>query len=177
MGRHEQQLETLAAISRLLAARSGQRQLLAAVLEELEHKLDMRRAINHWKAAGLDFSRILDMPKPAPGGPVRRSSTGSSWTPANVFSSRWTRWKYHGLTLIAVGLVARSRPRRLLHVAAAAFTAGVLIFSGCLYAYVLTGAKPWAMIVPVGGLLLLLGWLGVLMAMLLPPAATVNPNT
>jgi Nif-specific regulatory protein len=43
MGRHEQQLETLAAISRLLAARSGQRQLLAAVLDELEHTLDMRR--------------------------------------------------------------------------------------------------------------------------------------
>jgi hypothetical protein len=81
------------------------------------------------------------------------------WTPANVFSSRWTRWKYHGLALIAVGLIASSRPRRLLHVAAA-FTAGVLIFSGCLYAYVLTGAKPWAMIVPVGGMLLLLGWLG-----------------
>ena len=58
---------------------------------------------------------------------------------------------YHGLALIAVGLLASGRSRRLLHVAAAAFSAGVLIFSGCLYAYVLTGAKPWAMIVPVGG--------------------------
>jgi Nif-specific regulatory protein len=43
MRRHEQQLETLAAISRLLAVRSGQRQLLAAVLDELQQKLDMRR--------------------------------------------------------------------------------------------------------------------------------------
>jgi len=43
MGRHEQQLETLASISRLLAAGSGQRQLLSTVLEELERKLDMRR--------------------------------------------------------------------------------------------------------------------------------------
>ncbi|MFP5504917.1 MAG: glutamate synthase-related protein, partial [Gammaproteobacteria bacterium] len=30
-------------------------------------RLDMRRAISHWKAAGLDFSRILHMPVPAPG--------------------------------------------------------------------------------------------------------------
>jgi glutamate synthase (NADPH/NADH) large chain len=29
--------------------------------------LNMRRAINHWKARGLDFSRILTMPKAAPG--------------------------------------------------------------------------------------------------------------
>ena len=30
-------------------------------------KLDMRRAINHWKASGLDFSKILYMAKPEPG--------------------------------------------------------------------------------------------------------------
>jgi len=30
-------------------------------------KLDTRRAINHWKASGLDFSKILYMPTPAPG--------------------------------------------------------------------------------------------------------------
>ena len=30
-------------------------------------KLDMRRAINHWKAAGLDFSKLLHTPKAAPG--------------------------------------------------------------------------------------------------------------
>jgi Nif-specific regulatory protein len=43
MERHEQQLEALAAISRLLAAASGQRQLLAAVLDELDRNLNMRR--------------------------------------------------------------------------------------------------------------------------------------
>jgi len=30
-------------------------------------RLDMRRAIRHWKAAGVDLSRILHMPIPAPG--------------------------------------------------------------------------------------------------------------
>ncbi|MCL4205612.1 MAG: sigma 54-interacting transcriptional regulator [Pirellulaceae bacterium] len=43
MERHEQQLETLAAVSRLLAAPSGQRQLLAAVLDELDRRLHMQR--------------------------------------------------------------------------------------------------------------------------------------
>ena len=43
MERHERQLETLASISRLLAVRSGQRELLAAVLSELEHRLAVRR--------------------------------------------------------------------------------------------------------------------------------------
>jgi len=78
---------------------------------------------------------------------------------------------YHGLALIAVGLLAGHRPRRLWSAAAAAFTVGVLIFSGCLYAYVLSGAKPWALVVPVGGVLLLLGWLSFLLAVLLPPAS------
>ncbi len=30
-------------------------------------RLDMRRAIDHWKAAGLDYSRILHKPEPGPG--------------------------------------------------------------------------------------------------------------
>ncbi len=33
-------------------------------------RLDMRRALNHWKARGLDFSRILHKPDTAPGEPV-----------------------------------------------------------------------------------------------------------
>ena len=30
-------------------------------------KLNMRKAVNHWKAKGLDFSRLLAKPEPAPG--------------------------------------------------------------------------------------------------------------
>ncbi len=43
MERHEQQLETLESISRLLAVQSGQRELLTAVCGELERKLEVRR--------------------------------------------------------------------------------------------------------------------------------------
>ena len=40
---HERQLETLAAVCQLLAVRSGQRELLAAVLDVLEQRLAVRR--------------------------------------------------------------------------------------------------------------------------------------
>lgn len=38
---------------------------------------------------------------------------------------------------------------------------GTLIFSGLLYAYVLSGIKIFAMIVPIGGVLMMLGWFGI----------------
>ena len=38
---------------------------------------------------------------------------------------------------------------------------GMIIFSGLLYLYVITGIKVFAMFVPIGGLLMILGWLGV----------------
>ena len=39
------------------------------------------------------------------------------------------------------------------------FTAGVIIFSGSLYILALTGIKIFGAITPIGGLLLMLGWL------------------
>src|SRR5690606_19336922 len=38
-------------------------------------RLDTRRALHHWKAAGLDLSRILHMPTPAPDVAVRHCET------------------------------------------------------------------------------------------------------
>lgn len=43
------------------------------------------------------------------------------------------------------------------------FFAGILLFSGSLYLYTLTGTKFWAMITPVGGVLFLLGWVFLLL--------------
>lgn len=65
---------------------------------------------------------------------------------------------YHALAILAVGIVAQRSPNRWLHAAGALFCIGVLIFSGGLYVYVLTGAKLWAMIVPIGGVAFLIGW-------------------
>lgn len=64
----------------------------------------------------------------------------------------------HALALVCVGIIVTGQPRRTFAAAAVAFCGGVVLFSGCLYAYVLTGAKAWAMIVPLGGVLFLAGW-------------------
>jgi uncharacterized membrane protein YgdD (TMEM256/DUF423 family) len=67
---------------------------------------------------------------------------------------------YHALALSVVGVLSSRAPRRSLNIAGGLFSLGVLVFSGCLYLYVLTGAKPWAMIVPLGAVSLMLGWMG-----------------
>ncbi len=68
---------------------------------------------------------------------------------------------YHALALLALGLLAERRPTatRTVSAAACCFLTGVLIFSGCLAALALSGVKILGAIVPLGGLLLLAGWL------------------
>src|SRR3954468_4389718 len=46
---------------------------------------------------------------------------------------------YHALALLAVGMLAARDRSGLLNAAGAAMTLGTLIFSGCLYALVLSG--------------------------------------
>jgi uncharacterized membrane protein YgdD (TMEM256/DUF423 family) len=66
---------------------------------------------------------------------------------------------YHGLALLAVGLLSQTRPSRLLTIAGFCFVFGCLGFSGGLYAYAVTGMKGFGMfIVPAGGVLFLAGW-------------------
>lgn len=67
---------------------------------------------------------------------------------------------YHALALVALGLLATIRSPAPAGLAAAAwsFLAGTLIFSGCLAVLALTGIKILGAIVPIGGVLLILGW-------------------
>ncbi len=65
---------------------------------------------------------------------------------------------HHALALLAVGLIAVQRPSHLLNAAGAAMTLGAVIFSGCLYALVLTGQRWLGAVVPIGGVLLIVGW-------------------
>jgi len=78
---------------------------------------------------------------------------------------------YHGLALLAVGLLAQTRPSRRLTIAGVCFVAGVVGFSGGLYAYTLSGEK-WIgqFIVPVGGILFLVGWAALALAVCVPKA-------
>ncbi len=65
----------------------------------------------------------------------------------------------HALALLAVGLIKIRCDGRMLSLAAWAFVAGVLMFSGGLYGYVLTEVKPLVGIVPIGGAMFIAGWL------------------
>lgn len=67
---------------------------------------------------------------------------------------------YHALALVAVGLLAAQVHSRWLTAAGWAFLAGIVLFSGSLYARVLTGMTvPFVHVVPVGGLAWIVGWL------------------
>jgi len=67
---------------------------------------------------------------------------------------------YHGLALVALGMLAPARPAvpGLVACAGWCFLLGTAIFSGCLAALALTGLRPLGAIVPIGGVLLIAGW-------------------
>ena len=72
---------------------------------------------------------------------------------------------YHALALVAVGLLAvPGRPDAALNVAGWSFLLGMLVFSGSLYAYGLTGLRWLGAITPIGGLGLLVGWIALAFA-------------
>jgi uncharacterized membrane protein YgdD (TMEM256/DUF423 family) len=65
---------------------------------------------------------------------------------------------YHSLALIGIGLVAQLRPSPLLSGAGWAMLAGIVLFSGSLYALALTGVRGLGAITPLGGVSFLAGW-------------------
>ena len=66
---------------------------------------------------------------------------------------------YHVLALLAVAAaIGHFGPLRLLMIAGWSFIAGILIFSGSLYALALTGTGMFGAITPIGGLAFLIGW-------------------
>lgn len=65
----------------------------------------------------------------------------------------------HALALLACGLLAMQVPGARLIVAAGwCFSIGSILFSGSLFALVLTGVRGLGAITPFGGTLLILGW-------------------
>lgn len=65
---------------------------------------------------------------------------------------------YHALALFAVAWAASRWPGTAVNAAGWMFIMGVLIFSGSLYALVLTDTRWLGAITPVGGVALILGW-------------------
>lgn len=66
---------------------------------------------------------------------------------------------YHALALLAVAWLATLSPGRAPRVAGWAFVAGILLFSGSLYALVFSGVRALGMITPLGGVAFIFGWI------------------
>lgn len=67
----------------------------------------------------------------------------------------------HALGLILIGTMSGARANALLTASGWTMFFGIVVFCGFLYAYVATGAKLFAMPVPIGGVAFILAWLGV----------------
>lgn len=66
---------------------------------------------------------------------------------------------YHAFALLVVGLLQTHMQHRFLDYAGYAFIIGIVLFSGSLYLYVLTGVVQIAIITPFGGTAFIVGWL------------------
>lgn len=66
--------------------------------------------------------------------------------------------------IVAIGAAAllAARPGPGLAVAAVAWAAGIVLFSGALYALAFTGVRAFAHIAPLGGFGFLVGWAAVI---------------
>jgi uncharacterized membrane protein YgdD (TMEM256/DUF423 family) len=72
---------------------------------------------------------------------------------------------YHAIALLALAaLVAAGRTRPLIRWTAWCWTVGILLFSGSLYGFALGGPHVLVYVTPLGGVALLAGWAGLLIA-------------
>ena len=72
---------------------------------------------------------------------------------------------YHVLALLAVGVLWTARPElRTLGTTGWLWLGGIVIFSGSLYTLCFTGITKLGAVAPLGGLLLMAGWLSLALA-------------
>jgi uncharacterized membrane protein YgdD (TMEM256/DUF423 family) len=75
---------------------------------------------------------------------------------------------YHAIAMLALGLSSWTQSHRLPRAACGMFLAGTLFFSGGLYSMVFLNRMGHWSIVPAGGSMLIVGWLLLVLASLLP---------
>lgn len=81
-----------------------------------------------------------------------------------VFETGVRYQMYHALALLALGAMMTRLDGRAVIVAGWSFTAGILIFSGSLYALALSGVTILGAITPIGGVAFLAGWVALAVA-------------
>ena len=77
----------------------------------------------------------------------------------NTFKTAADYQMMHGIGLILIGLLNKQDTNRRNITAAVFMFAGIILFSGSLYALTLTGIKWLGMVTPFGGLCFLIAWL------------------
>jgi len=75
-----------------------------------------------------------------------------------VFKTGVRYHMYHALALILVALVMGRMSGWLIQTAGWCFVAGIVLFSGSLYALALSGVTILGAVTPIGGLAFLVGW-------------------
>lgn len=101
-------------------------------------------AIGAWAAHGLEG---------------RLSPAALEWIRTGASYQLW-----HAAALLGLAAFAARHSSRLIAVAGIGFGLGALLFGGSLYLYAWTGQGWLAAITPVGGALMIAGWLAVLAA-------------
>lgn len=81
-----------------------------------------------------------------------------------VFETGVRYQMYHALALLVVGALMTRLEGRAIVVAGWSFTAGILIFSGSLYALALTGVTMLGAVTPISGVAFLAGWVALAIA-------------
>jgi uncharacterized membrane protein YgdD (TMEM256/DUF423 family) len=87
--------------------------------------------------------------------------------PADLLAVWETAARYqliHALALLAVALLAAHAPSGAAAAAGWLFTAGIVLFSGSLYALALTGTRILGAVTPFGGVCFLAGWVALALA-------------
>ncbi|MER0439785.1 DUF423 domain-containing protein [Emticicia sp. W12TSBA100-4] len=66
---------------------------------------------------------------------------------------------YHAIALVLIGILSKHISNKTLTYSGYCILAGVLIFSGALYTICFTGLNVFGAVAPIGGTLLVIGWL------------------
>ncbi len=85
----------------------------------------------------------------------------------NIFEVGVRYQMYHALALILIAFVYSSFPNLYVQASGWLTFFGVLIFSGSLYILALTSVTTWGAVTPIGGAVLLAGWLLLFLGVLL----------
>ncbi len=77
-----------------------------------------------------------------------------------------TRYQfYHALALLIMGALTDKLDVKKINWSAHLITLGIIVFSGSLYTLSISGIALWGAVTPIGGIMLLLGWLMFIMAL------------